>query len=342
MNRRLSPARIAPAIMMLAAFVAGCTARHEPPMTTLAPKSDLAQWIYSLFLEVTLWDAGILAIVVVAFILAVFVFSTRVGEAAAPSSVASDLGLEVAWTVGPALVLLMISIPTVRTIFRSQPRIAPQGSLEIRVIAHQWWWEFQYEQSGIKTANELHLPIGQQIRLNLESADVIHSFWVPQLGGKRDVVPGQINELTLEADVPGTYLGQCAEFCGLSHANMRFRVMVDTPDQFAMWEKTQLAPPLAADKAVDPAAADGAEIFANSPCTSCHRIDGVSKGYMGPDLSHFGARTTLAGAIMPNTPDNVAKWITDPEKLKPGALMPKLGLSGKQLDDLVAYLESLK
>jgi len=342
MNRRLVPARIAVAIAMLSAFISGCAARHEPPMTTLAPKSDLAQWIYSLFLEVTLWDAGIFAIVVAAFILAIFVFSTRVGEAAAPSSVASDLGLEVAWTLGPALVLLMISIPTVRTIFRSQPRIAPQGSLEIKVIAHQWWWEFQYAQSGITTANELHLPIGRQIRLNLESGDVIHSFWVPQLGGKRDVVPGQINELTLEANVPGTYLGQCAEFCGLSHANMRFRVMVETPDQFAMWEKAQQAAPLAADKAVSPSAADGAEVFANSPCTSCHRIDGVSKGYIGPDLSHFGARTTLAAGIMPNTPDNVAKWVTDPETLKPGVLMPKLGLSGKQLDDLVAYLESLK
>jgi cytochrome c oxidase subunit 2 len=320
----------------------GCATGRELPMTTLSPKSDLAEWIYHLFIQVTLWDALILAIVVTAFILAVFVFSTRVGEAAPPSSAASDLGLEVAWTVGPALILLMISIPTVRTIFRSQPRFPPAGSLEIKVISHQWWWEFNYPDSGVETADELHIPTGRPIRLHLLSDDVIHSFWVPQLGGKRDVVPGQMNELTLEAFVPGTYLGQCAEFCGLSHANMRFRVMVETPDQFASWEKSELAAPAAANQNASPAATAGAKIFANSPCTTCHRIDGVSKGYIGPDLSHFGTRTTLAGGVLSNTPANVAKWVTDPEAIKPGTQMPRLGLVGEQLNDLVAYLESLK
>jgi cytochrome c oxidase subunit II len=325
-----------------AAACFGCATGRELPMTTLSPKSDLAEWIYHLFIQVTLWDALILAIVVTAFILAVFVFSTRVGEAAPPSSAASDLGLEVAWTVGPALILLMISIPTVRTIFRSQPRFPPAGSLEIKVISHQWWWEFNYPDSGVETADELHIPTGRPIRLHLLSDDVIHSFWVPQLGGKRDVVPGQMNELTLEAFVPGTYLGQCAEFCGLSHANMRFRVMVETPDQFASWEKSELAAPAAAKQNASPAATAGAKIFANSPCTTCHRIDGVSKGYIGPDLSHFGTRTTLAGGVLSNTPANVAKWVTDPEAIKPGTQMPRLGLVGEQLNDLVAYLESLK
>jgi cytochrome c oxidase subunit 2 len=326
----------------VATMLAGCSSDHELPMTTLAPKSDLGDWIYRLFLEVTLWDAGILTIVVVAFVLAVFFFSTRVGEAAPPSSAASDLGLEAAWTVGPALVLLMISIPTVRTIFRSQPRIAPEGALQIKVIAHQWWWEFQYEDSGVKTANELHLPIGRPIRLDLLSSDVIHSFWVPQLGGKRDVVPGQVNELTFVAQVAGVYLGQCAEFCGDSHANMRFRAFVETPDQFVAWTAQQQMPPLTADQITDPAVADGARMFADSPCATCHRIDGVSKGYIAPDLSHFGGRTTMAGGIMPNNPENVARWITDPQTLKPGALMPPLGLRGQQLNNLVAYLESLK
>jgi len=329
-------------ILGLAAFAAGCAQSRDLPMTTLAPKSDLAQWITRLYLEVSLWDSLIFLIVIIAFILAVFFFSTRVGEARPPSSVASDLGLEIAWTIGPALVLLMISIPTVRTIFRSQPRRPPEGSLIVKVIGHQWWWEFQYPDSGIKTANELHLPTGRQIRLDLESPDVIHSFWVPQLGGKRDVVPGQINELTLEATVPGTYLGQCAEFCGVSHANMRFRVMVDPPETFAQWRKAQENAPTAADSITDVHAANGARIFADSPCTTCHRVDGVSKGYLGPDLSHFGGRTTLAAGIVPNTPENVARWVTNPEAMKPGVQMPKLGLSGPQLGDLVAYLESLK
>lgn len=328
--------------VVAAAACFGCATGRELPMTTLAPKSDLAEWIYHLFIQVTLWDALILAIVVTAFILAVFVFSTRVGEAAPPSSAASDLGLEVAWTVGPALILLMISIPTIRTIFRSQPRFPPAGSLEIKVISHQWWWEFSYQDSRVETANELHIPTGRPIRLHLVSDDVIHSFWVPQLGGKRDVVPGQINELTLQAFVPGTYPGQCAEFCGLSHANMRFRVMVETPEQFASWQTSEQAIPTAENQNASPAAAEGAKIFANSPCTTCHRIDGVSKGYIGPSLSHFGARTTLAAGVLSNTPANVAKWVTDPEAIKPGAQMPRLGLRGEQLNDLVVYLESLK
>jgi cytochrome c oxidase subunit 2 len=329
-----------PALVALAATVSGC-AGGELPMTTLEPKSDLGQWIYRLFIEVTIWDAIVLAIVVAAFFLAVFVFSTRVGEPTPPSAAHSDVGLEVAWTVGPALILLFISIPTIRTIFRSQPAVPPQGALEIKVIAHQWWWEFQYGSLNVKTANELHIPSGKPIRLNLITADVIHSFWVPQLGAKRDVIPGQQNELTFIARVPGEYYGQCAEFCGDSHANMRFRAFVQTPEQFAAWVKDQSTPAVV-DASANPAAAEGAKIFANSPCTTCHRIDGVSKGFMGPDLSHFGSRTTFAGAILPNTPENVAKWITNPAAIKPGAEMPNLGMRDKELNDLVAYLESLK
>jgi cytochrome c oxidase subunit II len=323
----------------IALTIAGCSATDRP-MTTVAPKSDLAQWIQSLYIDVTVWDAIIFAIVVGAFILAVFVFSSRVGEAAPPSTASSALGLEIAWTLGPALVLLMISVPTIRTIFRSQPAVAPKGSLEIKVVAHQWWWEFDYP-DGVKTANEMHIPINRPIRLLLQSADVIHSFWVPQLGGKRDVVPGQINELTFVATVPGMYPGQCAEFCGLSHANMRFRTFVDSPEDFAKWEKDQLALPVQ-PPASDQLASDGAKIFADSPCTTCHMIQGVSKGYIGPDLTHFGSRTTLAAGVLKNTPEDVAKWIEDPQGIKPGANMPALLLPGPKLNALVAYLESLK
>lgn len=336
-------ASIYAAILAACAMLAGCARGRELPMTTLAPKSDLADWIYRLFLEVTLWDTLVFAIVIATFLLAIFVFSTRVGEASPPSSASSDLTLEVAWTLGPALILLMISIPTIRTIFRSQPNLPPEGALVIRVVAHQWWWEFHYgDNAHIVTANEMHIPTGVPIRLNLQSGDVIHSFWVPQLGGKRDVVPGQLNELTFEASVPGMYPGQCAEFCGESHANMRFRVFVETPQQFAEWEKAQSAAPPAVASIADPAAQEGAKIFANSPCTTCHMIDGVSKGYIGPNLSHFGSRTTMAGAIEANNSADVAQWIINPEKVKPGAQMPALGLGGTQLNDLVAYLESLK
>jgi cytochrome c oxidase subunit 2 len=331
------------ALAALAVMISGCAPRNLP-MTTLEPKSNLGQWIYRLFLEVTFWDALVMLIVIVAFVLAVFVFSTRVGDSTqTPTSAAhSDVWLEVAWTVGPSLILLLIAIPTVRTIFRSQPAVPPKGSLEIKVIAHQWWWEFQYPSLHIKTANELHIPENRTIRLNLVTADVIHSFWVPALGAKRDVIPGQENELTFIAKVPGDYYGQCAEFCGDSHANMRLRCFVQTPANFQAWVKDQTALPKDPDAAANPAGAAGAKIFANSPCTTCHRIDGVSKGFMGPDLSHFGSRATIAGAILPNTPQNVTKWITDPDAIKPGAHMPVLGIRGEKLKDLVAYLESLK
>lgn len=323
----------------IALTIAGCS-DTDRPMTTLAPKSDLAQWIQSLYIQVTTWDAIIFTIVIVAFILAVFVFSSRVGEAAPASTASSDLGLEIAWTLGPTLVLLMISVPTIRTIFRSQPAVPPKGALEIKVVAHQWWWEFDYP-DGAKASNEMHIPVNRPIRLSLESGDIIHSFWVPQLGGKRDVVPGQINELTFVATVPGVYPGQCAEFCGLSHANMRFRTFVDSPDEFAKWDKDQLAGPVSIS-ASDSLASDGAKVFADSPCTTCHMIQGVSKGYIGPDLTHFGARTTLAAGVLKNTPENVAKWIEDPQEIKPGANMPPLLLPGPKLNALVAYLESLK
>ena len=323
----------------IALTIAGCS-DTDRPMTTLAPKSDLAQWIQSLYIQVTVWDAIIFAIVIVAFILAVFVFSSRVGEAAPASTASSDLGLEIAWTLGPTLVLLMISVPTIRTIFRSQPAVAPKGALEIKVVAHQWWWEFDYP-DGAKASNELHIPVNRPIRLSLESGDIIHSFWVPQLGGKRDVVPGQINELTFVATVPGVYPGQCAEFCGLSHANMRFRTFVDSQDEFAKWDKDQLAGPIQSSSS-DSLAADGAKVFADSPCTTCHMIQGVSKGYIGPDLTHFGGRTTLAAGVLQNTPENVAKWIENPQEIKPGANMPRLLLPGPKLNALVAYLESLK
>jgi cytochrome c oxidase subunit II len=327
------------AFVGVAFALSGCSDANRP-MTTLAPKSDVAQWIQSLFIEVTAWDALILLIVVVAFVLAVFVFSTRAGEAAPATPASSDLSLEIAWTVGPALILLMISIPTVRTIFRSQPRVPPSNALEVKVIGHQWWWEFQYP-GGVKTGNELHIPADRPIRLNLESADIIHSFWVPQLGGKRDLVPGQINQLTFIAKVQGMYPGQCAEFCGLSHANMRFRVFVDSPVDFATWEKAQLAPPTVG-KLGGQLALEGAKVFTDSPCTTCHTIQGVSKGYIGPDLTHFGGRSTLAAGVLKNSPDNLAKWIINPQEIKLGANMPALVTTGPKLDALVAYLESLK
>ncbi len=333
----------------LAAFgataLAGCGGGPYP-MDTLSPKSDLTRAFTSLFMEITILDAIVLAVVILAMIAAIFFYSSREGDPGEPSPMHSDVTLEMLWTVIPALILVAITVPTVHTIIRTQPDQWPANTLEVRVIAHQWWWEFRYPATGVVTADEVHIPANQAIHFSMVSDDVIHSFFMPAIGGKRDVVPGQVNQITLTAETPGEYYGQCTEYCGTSHANMRFRVFVDTPEAFKAWTARQLEGPVRPEGG---AAAAGAKIWANAPCAICHTIKGVSGfsrqytfGFRGPDLTHFGSRTTIAGSILDNTPANVAMWIRNPDEVKPGAHMPTLGLQGPQLTDLVAYLESLK
>lgn len=332
-----------------ALFVAAAGCQPGPGvhyrLDTLAPRSPLTQRFYDIFVGVTAIDIVVLIIVMVIFFLAIFVFSTRTGE---PTELSwrTDVFLEVAWTAIPAIAVAAIAWPTVTTIMKTQPYTWSQDTLEVRVIAHQWWWEFRYPSTGVVTADEVHIPANRQINFSMVSRDVIHSFFMPQIGGKRDVVPGQENHITLTATIPGEYWGQCTEFCGDSHANMRFRVFVDSPADFEKWTKHQLSAPVKPDEGL---AADGAKVFSDAPCAVCHTIRGVTGfspeytyGFRGPDLTHFASRGTLAGAIMDNTPKNVAKWIHNPDGIKPGANMPTLGLSGKDLNALVAYLESLK
>jgi cytochrome c oxidase subunit 2 len=329
--------------LIMALVLAGCRIA-EPPMTTMAPKSDLAAWTHGLYLQVIGWDSLILALVGLLLVLGLFRYSTRAGATRGAPPVSHErIELEVAWTVGPALVLLAIAIPTVRVTFRSEAKRPPANALRVDVTAHQWWWEVRYPRLGVLTANEIHLPVGRPVRLKLMSADVIHSFWVPQLGGKRDVVPGHPNTVVLVPRVPGVYLGQCAEFCGLSHANMRFRVFVDQPEEFAAWKEHETAAAVAPRNATpgDPAAA-GERVYASSPCVTCHTVTGVSAGHRAPDLTHFASRTTFAGGTVANTPENLAAWLRHPAALKPGAQMPDLGLPPEQVGQLVAYLESLE
>jgi len=349
--RKLVAAPIALVALITAAALAGCERNFQAPMNTLSTRSDLAADIYSLFVQVTVWDSIILVIVLFVFFGAIFWFSSRPGDEDDPGAgITTDHGshvaLELAWTIGPALVLLLITIPTVRTIIRTQPNRWPQDTFTIQVRAHQWWWEFYYPSLNIHTADEVHIPIDTPIHFELYSEDIIHSFWIPALGGKRDVIPGQINSITMIAKVPGEYWGQCVEFCGLSHANMRLRAYVDSADDFKKWTANQLAPPA---EAVTPAAMAGEKIYKNAPCAICHTIRGISGfsaqysyGFRGPDLTHFGSRGTLAGSMLNNTPENLALWIQDPSAVKPGAQMPTLGVRGSDLKDLVAYLESLK
>ena len=215
-------------------------------------------------------------------------------------------------------------------------------ALEVRVIGHQWWWSFEYPELGIVTANELRIPVGEVIHLTMESKDVIHSFWVPRLAGKMDVIPNRVNAMWFTADEPGIYYGQCAEFCGTSHANMRFRVIAMPREDFDRWVEGRLTA-----EAWEPAndlVARGQAIFESTgTCFACHNVDGTSaSGTVGPDLTDFGSRTTLAAGMLANAPENLEAWLRDPQEVKPGALMPKLPLSDDDIEALIAFLHSLE
>jgi cytochrome c oxidase subunit 2 len=322
------------AFLLIAVVLAGCA--WDGPQSTLAPRSDFARAIAEVYWDVT---AVVVLIALVVSVLLAWVLARYRARPGAPEprQIRGHTLLEIGWTIAPALVLLVIAIPTIHVTFRTQGA-APEGALEVVVRGWQWWWEFRYPSLDVVTANELHLPVGRPVVLRLEGPDVIHSFWVPQLGGKRDVVPGRMYQIALTPEAPGEYLGQCAEFCGASHALMGLRVIVQTPAAFAQWVSAQQAPPAEPSGS----AADGKAVYARSACVGCHTIRGVSAGTLGPDLTHFGSRRTLAAGLRPNTPENVAAWVRDPQALKPAVKMPGLGLSETDARALAAYLLSLK
>lgn len=236
----------------------------------------------------------------------------------------------------PVVVLLPLSAATV-AVLDEQPEDA---GFTIEVVAHQYWWELRYPDHGFETANEIHIPVGTTVDVVLRSDDVIHSFWVPRLGGKIDTVPGRTNHLVLEADRAGTYRGQCAEYCGLQHAKMIFLVIAEPEDEFEAWAAEQR------EDAVRPAsgaALRGAEVFREQACAGCHVIRGTdAEGAIGPDLTHVAGRDTIAAGVLPNTPDDMARWIAETWEVKEGAIMPPVPLDEADLDDLVAYLETLR
>ena len=320
---------------LLALFAGGCA--WDGPMSTLVAHSDMARDVLSLYALITWICVGIGALVFALLGYVLFRFRDRPG-APPPAQTHGRAWLEIAWTIGPAIILLVIAVPTLQVLFRTQSLAKPKDALEVVVRGYQWWWEFSYPELGVVTANEAHVPAGRRIVWRLDGPDVIHSFWVPKFGGKRDVVPGRANTLVLTPDAPGMYWGQCAEFCGPSHANMAFRIVVQSPADFEQWVAAQRAP------AVEPAgdAAAGKALFAGSACVGCHAVRGVSTSTLGPDLTHFGSRTTLAAGMLPNTPDRLVAWIRNAPALKPGAKMPPFALTDEQARALAAYLTSLK
>jgi cytochrome c oxidase subunit 2 len=300
--------------------------------------ADFSAELYGLFKNVFWWAVGVFIIVETLLLITIARFRARPG-APEPKPVHGHTVLEISWTLAPALILVFIAVPTMRAIFSTSGR-APEGALRVQVIGHQWWWEYRYPTLNISAYNELHLPVQTSVQIELTSADVIHSFWVPRLGGKRDLIPGRTNRIAWRADSSGEYWGQCAEFCGASHANMRLRVVVQDDSVFQRWVDQQRAAPAAPAKGSPEEA--GQQVFRRSPCIACHTITGLSQGKVGPDLSHVGGRATIAGAMFPNTADVLRRWIMNAPALKPGALMTPQALSPPDLNALIAYLQSLK
>jgi cytochrome c oxidase subunit 2 len=250
-----------------------------------------------------------------------------------------------AWIyTGLGLTVAVLVVCAVWTMFTIAAIAMPAKTImTLKVTASQWWWAVQYDSAQpaqiFSVANEIHIPVGQPIRVELSSPDVIHSFWIPQLGGKMDVIPGQSNVTWLQADQPGVYRGQCGEFCGAQHAHMAMRVVADAPPIFAAWKAGQLR---AAVPPATPAAQAGQQAF-RAHCAACHAIRGANAGgILGPDLTHLMSRQTIAAGLLTNTPGNLSAWIADSQSLKPGTRMPGMVLPARELTAIVAYLETLQ
>ncbi|MFS8531249.1 cytochrome c oxidase subunit II [Sphaerobacter thermophilus] len=326
----------------LVVFVSGCAG--GTPQSASDPAADNARKIWDLFMPI-FWMSVVVFVIVQGIIIVALIRFRRRPNDPIPHAMHGNTKLEIAWTLAPALILAAIAVPTITTI-ADLARDPGDEALTVRAIGQQWWWAFEYPESGVVTADELHVPVGRPIRVELESKDIIHSFWVPRLAGKQDVVPGRTNTIHFTADAVGEYSGQCAEFCGAQHANMKFKVIVQTEEEFEAWLEQQLQP------AVEPepgsVEAQGKELFMAN-CLGCHTIQGTeAQGKVGPDLTHFGSRNMIAGGGVPYSTENLKEWIHNAPSVKPGQpgrplQMPAFTrLSDEEVDALVAYLESLK
>jgi cytochrome c oxidase subunit 2 len=367
---------LAVGLVVVAAVVGACA--PNATQSTLEPAGEFARKPYDLF-TVVFWVAAVIFVLVEgALLFFVFKYRHRKGREGIPPQVHGNMRLEIGWTILPAVILAGIAVPTVTTIFDLAQKPSAQ-TMQIDVLGHQWWWEFSYRNEGFTTANELHIPTGEAVYINLCAVGVsgtpgqpaaapsscqpgppdgpppalvgdavIHSFWVPELAGTQDVVPGQTNHLWIEADEPGTYRGQCKEFCGLSHAYMRVVVVAQTPEDFAQWVRDQQAPATMPEPGTS--AAKGQQLFASGQCIACHAINGLQdesgKDVAGsngaPNLTHLMSRECFRGCTMPITRENLERWLQDPQKVEAGSWM-RLNppLTQDQIDALVDFLMTL-
>ncbi|MBI3915018.1 MAG: cytochrome c oxidase subunit II [Chloroflexi bacterium] len=318
--------------------VTGCSSNSP---TWLTPASTNAAMVTNLFNLIFGVSVVVFVIVEVLLVYSVLRFRRKSNDEM-PTQIHGNSRLEIAWTLAPAIVLVIVFAFTLQTLNAIEE--TPANALKVKVTGYQWWWAAEYPELGVTTASELHVPVNQAVSFTLESKDVIHSFWVPELGGKRDVVPGKVNTTWFRPTKVGTFYGQCAEFCGVAHANMRFAIIVETQEDFNKWVGDQKKDPAAP---VSDLAKQGEQEFLKGICIACHTVNGtVAKGVAGPNLTHLSSRKTFAGGTIVLNKDNLKAWLKDPQALKPGNLMeagktiPRL--TNAQINALAEYLSGLK
>ena len=343
-------------LALLAALFSACTPSH--PQSTFDIAGDVAGKQLAL-LKIIFWAAVFVFVTVEgALLIAVLRFRRKPGQGI-PKQTHGNARLEIAWTIAPAVVLAVIAVPTIMTLL-DIAEDPSEDAVQVTVVGHQWWWEFQYPEFNVITANELRLPVGRQVSLNLQSDDVIHSFWIPKLAGKVDMIPNTSNRLSFTPEKKGSFYGQCAELCGVAHAQMRFRAIVESEADFQAWIQAQQAPATGGSLS-------GNTVFGLKGCGVCHTINGPDPvglqesrmvGFLqgqplfpAPNLTHFGSRTTFAGGLLDLNETNLWNWLEDPDKVKPGNHMahlaqaytdPERALTRDDIAVLVKYLLALK
>jgi cytochrome c oxidase subunit II len=336
--------RIFRTFFVAAALPAAAVSAPLHPTSIFAPVSTPANTIFGLSLFVLAVTGGIFLTVFGLLLYAAVKFREKAGDSPnEPAQIYGSQQVELAWTVIPVLIVLVLFLATVRVIASVQNAPPPPGALHVTVIGHQYWWEYRYPNQKVVTANELHVPVSDPAHpsptfLTLLSADTDHSFWVPRLAGKTDLIPNHPNSTWIDPQETGLFLGQCSQYCGVQHAKMLLRVYVQTRGDFNRWIEQQSQPAAAGDSA-----AAGRQVFETTACVNCHTVTGTgAHGTYGPDLTHLMSRDTIAAGAAANTAVNLRRWIKDPNSIKPGCLMPAMGLSDTQLDALTTYLETLR
>ena len=331
--------------LLLAAHLCAAESPGDNPIPSIfKPHSTPAESIYHLSFFVLAITALIFLVVFSLLLYVLVKFRGGVADRGRePAQVYGSTQIELAWTIIPILIVVVLFLATARVIHAIQDAPKPPTAVEVTVIGHQFWWEFRYPALGIVTANELHIPVSDPAHptptfVKLLSADTDHSFWVPQLAGKTDLIPNRVNEMWMDPHETGIYLGQCAQYCGTQHAKMLLRVSVDSPEAFEAWAREQKRSAEQDEKEFA-----GRRVFEATACINCHAVGGTAAtGRFGPDLTHLVSRSTIASGGAENTAENLRLWVQNPEAIKPGSLMPAMKLSDADLDALMRYLETLR